>query len=39
MVVRACNSSTQEAEAGTSGVQGQPGLYRETLSQAGGIVQ
>jgi hypothetical protein len=33
MVVRACNPSTREAEAGELRVQGQPGLYSETLSQ------
>jgi hypothetical protein len=43
VVVHAFNPSTQEAEAGgflslrpawsTKGVPGQPGLYRETLSQ------
>jgi hypothetical protein len=33
MVVNACKSSTKEAEAGSSGVQGQPGLCSETLCQ------
>jgi hypothetical protein len=33
MVVHTCNPSTQEAEAGGSGVGVQPGLHRETLSQ------
>jgi hypothetical protein len=28
-----CNPRTQEAKAGGSGVQGQPGLHSETLSQ------
>jgi hypothetical protein len=32
MVVHACNSSTWEAEVGGSQVQGQPALYRETLT-------
>jgi hypothetical protein len=32
MTVHPCNSSTQEAEAGGLKVQGQPALYRETLS-------
>jgi hypothetical protein len=30
--VHACNNSIQEAEAGGSQVQGQPGLHRKTLS-------
>lgn len=37
-MVHVCNSSTQEAEAGevwSSGVQDQPGLHTETLSQKG----
>jgi hypothetical protein len=33
MVVFTCNPSTQEAKAGELQVQGQPGLYKETLSQ------
>jgi hypothetical protein len=33
MVMQTCNPSTQEAETGGSWVQGQPGLYNETLSQ------
>jgi hypothetical protein len=33
MEVQAYNSSTWEAEAGGLQVQGQPGLYNETLSQ------
>jgi hypothetical protein len=33
MVTLVCNPSTWEAEAGRSGVQGQPGLQSETLSQ------
>jgi hypothetical protein len=33
MVVHAYNPSTVKAEAGGSGVGGQPGLYNETLSQ------
>jgi hypothetical protein len=33
MVEQACNSSTQEMEAGGSRVQDQSGLYSETLSQ------
>jgi hypothetical protein len=32
VVVHSCNLSTQEAEAGGSLVQGQPGLHSETLS-------
>jgi hypothetical protein len=32
-VVHACNPSTGDAEAGGSGVQGQPGLNNEILSQ------
>jgi hypothetical protein len=32
MVVHACNPSNQEAEAGGSWVQGQPGLNSKTLS-------
>jgi hypothetical protein len=31
-----CNTSTQEAEAGGSRVQGQLGVHRETLSQKKG---
>jgi hypothetical protein len=33
MVVHAYNLSTQEAEAGGSGVQSQPWLHNETMSQ------
>jgi hypothetical protein len=33
MVVHTCNLSIQEAEAGGSWVQGQPGLHNEPLSQ------
>jgi hypothetical protein len=33
MVVQNCKPSYQEAEAGESQVQGQPGLLSETLSQ------
>jgi hypothetical protein len=33
MVAHGCNTSTQEAEAGESRVQGHPGLYSKTLSQ------
>jgi hypothetical protein len=33
MVAHDYNSSTQEAEAGRSCVQGQPGLQSETLTQ------
>jgi hypothetical protein len=33
MVVHTCNSSTQEAEAGKSQVQGPPGLHSKTLTQ------
>jgi hypothetical protein len=32
MVVHTCNPNTGEAEAGGSGVHGQPGTYSETLS-------
>jgi hypothetical protein len=33
VVVHTLNSSTQEVKAGGSQVQGQPGLYSESLSQ------
>lgn len=33
MAAHACDSNTEEAEAGGSGVPGHPGLDRETLSQ------
>jgi hypothetical protein len=33
MVVHLCNPSTQEAEVGGLGVQGQPGQHSETLSK------
>jgi hypothetical protein len=33
VMVHACNPSTQEAEAGESPIQGQPGLQSKTLSQ------
>jgi hypothetical protein len=36
VVVHACNPSTQEVEAGGSGVQSQPGPHSKTLSQVGG---
>jgi hypothetical protein len=32
LVLHACSTSTQKAEAGGSHVQGQPGLHSETLS-------
>jgi hypothetical protein len=33
VLVHTCNPSTWEAEAGKSGVPGQPGLQNNTLSQ------
>jgi hypothetical protein len=33
VMVQVCNPSTREAKAGGLQVQGQPGLYSETLSQ------
>jgi hypothetical protein len=35
MVVHSCNLSTQEAEAGGSQVQSQPGIHRETVKKEG----